>query len=75
MDKEKLRSHFERDGGEKTYGVDFDRFYEMMTAMAKEEAATVTQRICTSGMFDTMRKHWPKHPPKFPPAKIGKITD
>ena len=59
MDREKLRCHFERDGGEKTYGVDFDRFYTMMTEMAKKEAATVTQRICTSGMFDTMRKYWP----------------
>ena len=59
MDREKLRSHFERDGGEKTYGVDFDHFYAMVMEMAKKEAATVTQRICTSGMFDTMRKHWP----------------
>ena len=59
MDKERLRRHFEQDGGEQSHGVDFDRFYAMMTEMAKNEAATVTQRICTSGMFDTMRKYWP----------------
>ena len=59
MDKEKLRIHFERDGGEKTHGVDFDRFYEIMMEMAKKEAETATQQICTSGTFDTMRKYWP----------------
>lgn len=47
-----MRRHFERDGGEQSHGVDFDRFYAMMTDLAKKEAATVTQRICISGMFE-----------------------
>ena len=48
-----------KNDGEKAYGVDFEHFYEMMMEMSKKEAETVTMRICTSGMFDTMRKHWP----------------
>ena len=66
MDKERLRRHFEQDGGEQSHGVDFDRFYAMMTEMAKNEAATVTQRICTSGMFEHLNYRWPKQKVKGP---------
>ena len=46
MDRDRMRDHYERDGGEKTFGLDFDEYYAMITEMAKTEAAMVT-RLCT----------------------------
>ena len=46
MDRDKMRDHYERDGGEKTFGMDFDEYYTRITEMASREAVTVAQ-LCT----------------------------
>ena len=55
MDRDKMRDYYERDSGEKTFGMAFDEYYAMITEMAKAEAATVT-RLCTRWKTDNMKR-------------------
>ena len=55
VDRDRMRDHYERDGGEKTFVMAFDEYYAMITEMAKAEAATVT-RLCTRWKTDNMKR-------------------